>query len=573
MMNANTDRSSAEELEHPPKLASHACRGKGTREHPNCVAILSLLGLFLASTAPAQLGSLVNTDGAFPSAGLVLSGDTLYGTTQAGGHWGDGVVFAVKADGSSFSTMRSFAGADGMKPYAELTITNNLLYGTVNCGGSTAGGGVFTIKTNGSGYITLYNFDGIGSPPLINSGGAEPYAGLLLSGKTLYGTAEEGGTAGQGAIFAVNTDGSHFTNLHNFSATDFNGVNTDGAVPQAGVALSGRTLYGVAYHGGTAANGTIFSLDVSGAGFTNLYNFTATSTNELGMYTNSDGANPGGTPVLSGNTLYGTAPQGGSSGGGTVFAVNTDGTGFRVLHTFPGLTNHTNSDGTTPGAGLILSGDTLYGAAEYGGPFGNGIIFSIKTDGSGFTNIHNFSFLSPSGTNLDGTYPYGRLLLSSNTLYGTALFGGASGNGTVYAVNTDGTGFKNLHNFSRLLMPQPQLSINVVGANLLVAWPINTGSITYSLESTSDMVSGSWSPVSFTAVSRDFLNEATLPPSTQTQFFRLNPIIGGCFNSGCSFGETCVYGLCMYLFGGGSNGFGIIGFPGGGNGICNGCGG
>jgi uncharacterized repeat protein (TIGR03803 family) len=537
------------------------------------LGVIAIVALLSASRAAAQLGALVNPDGAFPASGLVLSGKTLYGTAQAGGHWGDGVVFAVNADGSGFTTMRSFAGSDGMKPYAELTMSSNLLYGTVNCGGSTAGGGVFTIKTNGSGYITLYNFDGTGSPPLINSDGAEPYAGLVLSGKTLYGTAEEGGTAGQGAIFAMNSDGSHFTNLHNFTATAYNGVNSDGTVPQAGLALSARTLYGVAYRGGTAANGTIFSLDISGTGFTNLYNFTATSTNEMGMYTNSDGANPGGTPVLSANTLYGTAPQGGSSGNGTIFAVNSDGTGFRVLHTFPGLTDHTNSDGATPGAGLILSGDTLYGAAEYGGPFGNGVIFSVKTDGSGFTNIHNFSFLNPSGTNLDGTYPYGRLLLSGNTLYGTALFGGASGNGTVYAINTDGTGFKNLHSFSRLVMPLPQLSITVVGTNLLVAWPINSGSMVYSLESTSDIVSGSWSPVSFSGNYRDFLNEATLPSSAQTQFFRLNPIIGGCFNSGCGFGYTCVYGLCMYLFGGGPLGFGVIGLPGGGNGICNGCGG
>ena len=38
--------------------------------------------------------------------------------------------------------------------------------------------------------------------------------------------------------------------------------------------------------------------------------------------------------ILSGNTLYGTASSGGSSGDGTVFAVNTDGTGFTTLHSF-----------------------------------------------------------------------------------------------------------------------------------------------------------------------------------------------------------------------------------------------
>ena len=33
---------------------------------------------------------------------------------------------------------------------------------------------------------------------------------------------------------------------------------------------------------------------------------------------------------------------------------------------------------------------------------------------------------------------------------GRQLYGGSSGNGTVFAVNTDGTGFTNLHSFTAL---------------------------------------------------------------------------------------------------------------------------
>ena len=54
-------------------------------------------------------------------------------------------------------------------------------------------------------------------------------------------------------------------------------------------------------------------------------------------------------------------------------------------------------------------------------------------------------------------------------------FGGDSDNGTVFALNTDGTGFKTLHSFTSLAIPLPQLTINPVGANLLVAWPMNRG--------------------------------------------------------------------------------------------------
>ena len=55
----------------------------------------------------------------------------------------------------------------------------------------------------------------------------------------------------------------------------------------------------------------------------------------------------------------------------------------------------------------------------------------------------------------DGSYPYAGLILSGNTLYGTTIDGGSSGNGTVFAVNTDGTGFTNLHSFTALLHGLP----------------------------------------------------------------------------------------------------------------------
>ena len=77
--------------------------------------------------------------------------------------------------------------------------------------------------------------------------------------------------------------------------------------------------------------------------------------------TNSDGIFPESRLIISGNTLYGTASGGGSSGIGTVFAVNTDGTGFKTLHTFTG-----DNVGAEPNA-LILPGNTLYGTADRGG--------------------------------------------------------------------------------------------------------------------------------------------------------------------------------------------------------------
>ncbi|MDQ6631903.1 MAG: hypothetical protein M3Y82_09120, partial [Verrucomicrobiota bacterium] len=72
---------------------------------------------------------------------------------------------------------------------------------------------------------------------------------------------------------------------------------------------------------------------------------------------------------------------GGSSGNGTIFAINTSGTGFTNLHSFTALSPLSlgvNGDGATSQAGLILSGNTLYGTAAYGGSFGNGTLFSLS---------------------------------------------------------------------------------------------------------------------------------------------------------------------------------------------------
>jgi uncharacterized repeat protein (TIGR03803 family) len=60
--------------------------------------------------------------------------------------------------------------------------------------------------------------------------------------------------------------------------------------------------------------------------------------------------------------------------------------------------------------------------------WGNGTVFAVNTDGSGFTNLYSFTGGS------DGANPIAGLILSSNTLYGTTQLGGGSGNGTVFSL-------------------------------------------------------------------------------------------------------------------------------------------
>src|SRR5579859_7467003 len=69
---------------------------------------------------------------------------------------------------------------------------------------------------------------------------------------------------------------------------------------------------------------------------------------------------------------------------------------FTILHNFQNTNSGgilTNSDGTNPNSGLIVSGNVLYGTAIRGGCcFDAGTVFALNTDGSAFTPLYNFDY-------------------------------------------------------------------------------------------------------------------------------------------------------------------------------------
>jgi uncharacterized repeat protein (TIGR03803 family) len=350
-----------------------------------------------------------NSEGAFPRGGLVQSGNMLFGTAGFGGSAGGGTLFKVSADGTGFTVMHHFTGAsDGTSPRGPLLLIDDTLYGTAKTGGSFGNGTVFRINTDGTGFTVLHHFGSLNPNTGANGDGAVPYGGLLLSDQTLYGTASQGGNLGAGTVFKVNTNGSEFVILHHFTVND-------GSQPFVAPVLSGNTLYGTASRGGSGGNGTVFALNTDGSGFTNLYSFSSTAGD---FQPNADGAVAIVDLILSGTTLYGAASEGGTTGNGTIFKINTDGSEFAVLYSFSAVPDENNppfvnEDGATPTSALTLVGGTLYGTTQVGGRIGAGTIFALNTDGSGFTNLHTF-------TGDDGGTPFGTLLLSGNRLYGTA---------------------------------------------------------------------------------------------------------------------------------------------------------
>jgi uncharacterized repeat protein (TIGR03803 family) len=483
-------------------------------------------------------------EGGNPTGGLLLSGDTLYGVTPGGGTSYVGTVFKIQTDGSGYTVLKNFTGTDGAYPNSALALSGETLYGTTQGGGPTytndgGFGTVFKLKTDGSGFVSLHSFFALAPGPYTNEGGASPGA-VISSGSTLYGTASGGGSGGGGTVFALNTDGSGFMVLKNFTNqccsgpnegsptsglllsggtlygststlifklnmdgtgfaafnrgytgdysnsgnggpllisgntlyasgnptnsypaifrlnTDFTGFSLvkdfqayGSGTPKSGFVLSGSTLFGITEDGGMTSQGTVFKVDTNGANYGVLKNFFP-----------SDGIQPQAGLIASSNVLYGTTPRGGSDGRGTVFKVNPDGTGYTVLR-------NCNTNDLSPGAALVSDATNLFGTTRNGGSNGRGAVFKLKTDGTDFTVLKRFPYLSTTypRTNSDGAFPTARLTLSGNALYGTASGGGPFASGTIFKINTDGSGFAVLKALSATTNDQFGVTLNSDGAN------------------------------------------------------------------------------------------------------------
>jgi uncharacterized repeat protein (TIGR03803 family) len=131
--------------------------------------------------------------------------------------------------------------------------------------------------------------------------------------------------------------------------------------------------------------------------------------------------------------LYGTTTYGGAytkcaggNGCGTVFQITTSGK-LTTLYSFCSPSACPN--GGLPKAALIEGSDgNLYGTTVFGGRRGNGTVFKFTPSGT-LTALHRFD---PA----DGVRPQAGLVQDTNgKFYGTTPFGGASNYGTVFRLS------------------------------------------------------------------------------------------------------------------------------------------
>jgi uncharacterized repeat protein (TIGR03803 family) len=267
------------------------------------------------------------------------------------------------------------------------------LYGAAPTGGASNVGIVLKITPSG-GLTVLYNFD--------ITHGSNPNGGLVLGlDGSLYGTTEHGGAHSYGNIFKITPAGT-LTVLYNFAGL------SDGGNPLAPLVLgTDGNFYGTSYPG--------VSFKISPKGI-----FTVIKKTPAASY--------GPLVQASDGSFYGTTEFGGTSSQGTVFKITA--TKITTLFNFDG------THGAIPFGGLVQGADgNLYGTTSSGGSVNAGVIYKITPTGH-LTVLYNFDSVHPA----NGYQAFGGLVAGTDgNLYGSTIFGGSIGSGTLFKITTGGT--------------------------------------------------------------------------------------------------------------------------------------
>jgi len=402
-------------------LLRHEESAKATLRMAALLALLFALLYGAVPMASAQTETVLYTfcslpyceDGTTPAAGLTLdSYGNLYGAAQGGdSDFYGGVVFQLSTKNKETEIFNFSAVQEGVAPNGALIRDSS-----GNIYGTTAGGGYDQGPCKGYfGCGLVYKLSNGDETVLYTflgkSDGLEPNGGLVLDGKGNLYGTTYKGGGG-GTVFKVSPEGTE-TVLHRFA-----GGSKDGRYPSAGLVMDGDgNLYGTTSEGGGVNGDYLQGLACQGDCGA-VFELTAAGDEKI-LYafkgwTKEDGAGPFASLILdSQGELYGTTYAGGTYGYGTVFKLTSAGE-ESVLYSFLG-----SPDGQFPASRLLMdSHGNLYGTTVFGGVYGYGTVFEISASGKE-TVLYNFT------GGADGAFPKDGLVMDGHgNLYGTTPMGG-----------------------------------------------------------------------------------------------------------------------------------------------------
>ncbi|MGA9965196.1 MAG: choice-of-anchor tandem repeat GloVer-containing protein [Terriglobales bacterium] len=231
-----------------------------------------------------------------------------------------------------------------------------------------------------------------------------------------------------------------------------------GNLPLAGVVFDqAGNLYGTTFDGGAYGWGTVFELERGVKGWKQvvLHSFMG----------GADGANPEVNLSFdaTGN-LYGTTPQGGNSGAGSLFELSPSNGSWKYMSVFefPG-----GDAGSGPSGVIFDQSGNLYGVIGAGNASTcqNGCVFELSLSGGVWHEQILYSF---AGYPNDGAVPSSPLALDkSGNLYGETLEGGRENEGAIFELQQHKKGWKEvvLYSFSGegRVYPEGGLTLDAAG--------------------------------------------------------------------------------------------------------------
>jgi uncharacterized repeat protein (TIGR03803 family) len=281
----------------------------------------------------------------------------------------------------------------GTTQYGPITYTSSIAYYTngsqpynTNTFPGTNGFVITNITSNFAAYTNVEQNQGYGTVFKITPSGQ--YSALYTFGSELL-TNIGGPYTGYKYVYDPALGYYVYTNYTYYQTNTYQ---LDGSTPNALVVGTDGNFYGTTQSGGIAYQTNYNGTNIAGI-TTNSYGtiFKITPSGHLTTLYNfgtaaDQYASEPLAPLAQGmdGRFYGTTGRGGSNGWGTVFAIATNGA-------FTGIYSFTNqADGNDPVAPLVQGVDgSFYGTTLYGGTNGDGTIFKIAPSGL-FSNLYTF---------------------------------------------------------------------------------------------------------------------------------------------------------------------------------------